>query len=130
MAQVNLKDGYLALADIPEGKHTIGVCNMVDKAGASIEMDRDDIAAVREMLWDVIRKDGRGFGINIEDVLKIEEVQHKPRYSVSGYEEEIEWTIRLLQTHLRRVASWKNSPENVRGMFGKLGEFLSQFEEM
>lgn len=60
MAQVNLKDGYLALVDIPEGKHTIGVCNMVDKAGASIELNQDDIAAVRAMLWDAIQKDERG----------------------------------------------------------------------
>ena len=128
--QVNLSDGYIAILDTPEGKHTIGVCNMTDKAGASIEATRGNIIDIRAMLWDAIRKQGRGFEINIEDVLKIEGVQHKGRYSVSGYAEEIEWTIRILQTHLKRIAAWKDASEYEREMYGKLDEFLSQFEEI
>jgi len=103
---------------------------MADKAGASIELNRDEIVSVRGMLWDAIRKDGRGYDINIEDVLKIEEVRHKPRYSVTGYAEEIDWMIKLLQSHLQRIEGWKDAPETYRGEFGKLDEFLSQFEEM
>jgi hypothetical protein len=130
MNQVNTPDGYVVVAETTSGNQTLGVCNMADKAGASIELTRDKIVSVREVLWDAIRKNGRGYDINIEDVLNIEEVRHKPRYSVTGYAEEIEWTIRLLQTHLRRVALWKEEPEEDRGMLGKLDEFLSQFEEM
>jgi len=130
MTQVNTQDGYVAIQDFPEGKHTLGVCNMADKASASIELTRDNIIATREMLWDAIRKQGRGFDISIDDVLKIEEVQSKGRYSVTGYQEEIEWTIKLLQSHMRRVEGWKNTVEAERHLFGKLDEFLSQFEEM
>jgi hypothetical protein len=57
--QVNLSDGYIALIDTPEGNHTIGVCNMADEAGASIEATRDNIIDIRAMLWDAIRKQGR-----------------------------------------------------------------------
>lgn len=128
--QVNLSDGFVAILDTPEGKHTLGICNMADKAGASIEATHDNIIDLRAALWDAIRKQGRGTEINIEDVLKIEEVRHKGRYSVSGYVEEIEWTIRLLQTHLKRIAAWKDASETDREMYGKLDEFLSQFEEM
>lgn len=129
MAQVNTTQGYLALKDFPKGKHTLGVCNMADHAKASIELNRDDITAIRAMLWDAIRADGRGFDINIEDVLKIEEVQHKPRYSVEGYKEEIKWTIDLLQRHLTRIESWRFG-RIPQCEYGKLDEFLSQFEEM
>jgi hypothetical protein len=103
--QVSTADGYVAILDTPEGKHTLGICNMTDKAAASMEA-------------------------SIEDVLKIEEVRHKGRYSVAGYEEEIEWTIRLLQSHLQRIAAWKDAPEEDRRIFTNLDEFLSQFEEM
>lgn len=128
--QVNTADGYVAILDTPEGKHTLGICNMTDKAAASMEATRDNIIDIRAMLWDAIRKQGRGIEISIEDVLKIEEVRHKGRYSVAGYEEEIEWTIRLLQSHLRRIAAWKDAPEEDRRIFTNLDEFLSQFEEM
>ena len=128
--QVNLSDGYIALIDTPEGKRTIGVCNMADEAGASIEATRDNIIDIRAMLWDAIRKQGRGFDISIDDVIQIEEVRHKGRYSVTGYEQEIEWTIRILEMHLRRITGWKDAPEVDRKIYGKLDEFLSQFEEM
>ena len=131
MNQVNTKDGYVAVAQTTSENQTLGVCNiMADNAGASIELNRDEIVSVRAMLWDVIKKDGRGYDINIEDVLKIEEVRHQPRYSVKGYAEEIEWMIGLLTSHQRRIKAWKDAPEKCRGEFGKLDEFLSQFEEM
>ena len=130
MNQVNTKDGYVVVAETTIGNQTLGVCNMADKAGASIELNRAEIVSVREMLWGAIRKDGRGYDINIEDVLKIEEVQHKPRYSVTGYAEEIDWMIRLLKSHQHGIEAWKDAPEIARGGFGKLDEFLSQFEEM
>ena len=125
MAQVNIKDGYVAMQD-----GTIGICNMMDRTGVGVEVTRDNIIDIRAMLWDVIRKQERGFDISIDDVLKIEEVRSKGRYSVSGYAEEIEWTIALLQHHLERIAGWQDAPEADREMYGKLDEFLSQFEEM
>lgn len=131
MNQVNTKDGYVAVAETTTENQTLEVCNiMADKVGATIELNRDEIVSVREMLWDAIRKDGRGYDINIEEVLKIEEVRHKPRYSVKGYAEEIEWMIGLLTAHQHRIKAWKNSPVKCRKEFGKLDEFLSQFEEM
>jgi len=130
MNQVNTTDGYVVLAKTTSGNQTLGVCNMADKAGASIELNRDNIVSVRELLWDAIRKDGRGYDINIEDVLKIEEVQHIPRYSVTGYAEEIDWMIGLLKSHRGRIEAWKDAPERYRNIYVKLDEFLSQFEEM
>ena len=128
--QINIADGYVVINDTPEGKHTLGICNMTDKVGASIEATSDNIIDIRAMLWDAIRKQGRGFEINIEDVLKIEEVRHKGRYSVTGYKEEINWTIDLLQRHLTRIEGWEDTPAEGREIYGKLDEFLSQFEEM
>jgi len=130
MTQVNTQDGYVAIQDFPEGKHTLGVCNMADKAGSAIELTRDNIIATQEMLWDAIRKQGRGSSISIDNVLKIEEVHHRAAYSVPEYQEVIEWNIHLLQSHMRRVEGWKNTVEAERHLFGKLDEFLSQFEEM
>ena len=134
MTQVNTKDGYVAMAKTTSENQTLGVHNMNYNVGAGVELNRDEIVSVREMLWDAIKKDGRGFDITIEDVLKIEKVQHKPRYSVEGYKEEIEWTISLLQRHITRVEHWQNSrtfePDGCSAMYGKLDEFLSQFEEM
>ena len=130
MTQVNTKDGYVAMAKTTSENQTLGVHNMNYNVGAGVELNRDEIVSVREMLWDAIKKDGRGFDINIEDVLKIEEVQHKPRYSVTGYAEEIEWMIGLLTSHQQRIKAWKDAPEKCRREFGKLNEFLSQFEEM
>ena len=130
MTQVNTPDGYIVIQDYPEGKYTLGICNTADKAAASIEVSQDNILAMREMLWDAIRKQGRGFSISIDEVLKIEEVHHRAAYSVPEYQEVIEWNIHLLQSHMRRVEGWKNTVEAERHMFGKLDEFLSQFEEV
>ena len=130
MTQVNTPDGYIVIQDYPEGKYTFGVCNMADKAAASIEVSQDNIIAMREMLWDAIRKQGRGFSISIDDVLKIEEVQGMARYSVTDYAEEIEWAIKILQSHRGRIEGWKGADKDERHLFGKLDEFLSQFEEM
>lgn len=130
MTQVNTKDGYVAMAKTTSENQTLGVHNTNYNLGAGVELNRDEIVSVREMLWDAIRKDGRGFDINIEDVLKIEEVQHKPRYSVTGYADEIDWMIELLKSHRGRIDAWRDAPDRCRGEFGKLDEFLSQFEEM
>ena len=124
MVQVNLKDGYLALEDIPEGKHTIGVCNMVNKAGASIELTQDNLVDVRKMLRNAIRMQVKAPDLHVNDA------RYKEPYSTSGFKEEIEWTIQILRGHLHVVASYADMPETDRDMFGKLGEFLSQFEEM
>jgi len=35
----------------------------------------------------------------------------------------------LLKNHLTRIDGWKDATEADRGMYGKLDEFLSQFEE-
>lgn len=130
MEQVNTTDGYVAIRKTPEGNRTIGIYNMAEEAGAGIEATRDNIINIRAMLWDAIRKQERGFDISIDDVLRIEDVRHKRQYSIPGYVGEIEWTIGILQSHLRRIAAWKDASEAEREMYGKLGEFLSQFEEM
>lgn len=94
-----------------------------------IEMRYDDAIKLRAMIWDAIRKQGRAFEFSVDDVLKIEEVRHKGRYSVEGYKAEIEWTIDLLKTHLERIEGWKDTPAEHRDAYGKLDEFLSQLEE-
>jgi len=131
--QVITADGFVNVNSDEKEFHTLTVCNMTEQTEAGIEMSRDNIIGLRSLLWEAIRKQGRGFEINIEDVLKIEEVRHKGRYSVEGYKEEIEWTIDLLQRHLTRVESWQDmkavTPAEDREVFGKLDEFLSQFEE-
>jgi len=129
MAQVNTEDGYVAVGVAGEA-HVVEVGNIAEQEEASVVLNREDIVTLRAMLWDAIRKQERGFDISIDDVLKIEEVRSKGRYSVSGYAEEIEWTIALLQRHLERIAGWQDAPDADRGMFGKLDEFLSEFEEM
>ncbi len=130
MNQVNTTDGYVAMAETTSGKQTLGVCNTADNAGASIELNRDEIVSVRAMLWDAIRKDGRGYHINFEEVMKIEEVRRYPQYSVTGYAEEIDWMIMILTSHRHRIEAWKDAPKKYQEEFGKLDAFLSQFEEM
>ena len=126
MAQVNTENGYVNIwKDLQ-----LAVGNMEENTASAIEMSRDNVVELRRLLWGAIRKDGRGYLISAEDVVTIEEVQHKPRYSVSGYTEEIEWTIRLLESHLKRIEGWKEASEDERRVFGKLDAFLSQFEEM
>jgi hypothetical protein len=130
--QINTENGFIAVNRDEKELRTLTVCNMTEQTESGTEMSRDNIIDLRATLWDAIRKQGRGFEINIEDVLKIEEVCHKGRYSVEGYKEEINWTIDLLQRHLTRVEHWQNCQTfdlDECSEYGKLDEFLSQFEE-
>lgn len=130
MAQLNIDQGYI---EIRRQGDTYTLEMRVVDGFVSLKGDFDNITELRAMLWDAMRKQGRGFEISISDVLRIEEVRHKGRYSVEGYKEEINWTIDLLQRHLTRIESWQDSlnltPAEDRGVYGKLDEFLSQLEE-
>jgi len=128
MANVNVKNGYLTIDIVNSDEYTL---RSKRDDGVSVEMDMgyDRVAELRAMLWDAIRQQGRGFEFSVDDVLKIEEVKHKGRYSVEGYEEEINWTIDLLKRHLKRIEGWKETPAEDREVYGKLDEFLSQLEE-
>ena len=130
MIQVNTENGYASMISEGNDLRTLMVGNMEENTASAIEMSRENVVELRRLLWGAIRRDGRGYNISAEDVVAIEEVQHKPRYSVSGYTEEIEWTIRLLESHLKRIEGWKEASEDERRVFGKLDAFLSQFEEM
>lgn len=129
---VNTKNGCLTIDIINADEYTLR-SKRDDGVSVELDMGYDEVAELRAMLWDAMRRQGRGFEISIDDVLKIEEVRHKGRYSVEGYKEEINWTIDLLQRHLTRIESWQDSlnltPAEDRGVYGKLDEFLSQLEE-
>jgi len=72
----------------------------------------------------------RGRDITIEQVIRIEETRGKPRYSVTGYIKELAWVYELIGHHLQRVEAWKESTPEDRHCFGKLDEYLQEFEEM
>lgn len=127
MTHVNAKNGYLTIDTHNADEYTLR-SKRDDGVSVELDMDYDHITKLRAMMWDAIRKQGRGFEFSVDDVLKIEEVQHKGRYSVAGYEEELEWTINLLKKHLDRIAAWKETPAEHRDAYGKLDEFLSQLE--
>lgn len=127
MVQVNVNNGYITLGRVNADEYTLKTNEVGDFD--AVKLDYDDMAELRAALWDAMRRQGRGFEISIDDVLKIEEVRHKGRYSVEGYEEEITWTIDLLRKHLRRIEGWKETPAADRGAYGKLDEFLLQLEE-
>jgi len=72
----------------------------------------------------------RGRDIKLEDVIRIEDTRTKPRYSVTGYEEELRWIKELIESHLRRVDAWKETAPEYRHNFGKLHLYLQEFEEV
>lgn len=72
----------------------------------------------------------RGREIKIEDVIRIEDTRTKPRYSVTGYEEELNWIKELIESHLRRIEAWRETATEHRHCFGKLDEYLKEFEEV
>lgn len=132
--QVNALNGWIKIDAMQDDTYMLQSQTMspdsdMELTEQEIELRYDDMRALRDLIWDAIRKQGRGFEISIDDVLKIEEVQHKGRYSVTGYKEEIEWTIDLLKRHLTRIEGWKEAPAKHRDAYGKLDEFLSQLEE-
>lgn len=71
----------------------------------------------------------RGKKIEFDDIMKIEHTRDKERYSVTGYLEELDWMIELLQEHKMRVQFWKDTPEE-RHELGDLHTYLSEFEEV
>lgn len=132
--QINALNGWIKIDAKTDGNYIIESQTMsaeddMKLTKQEIEMRYDDMIDLRAMLWDAMRKQGRGTEISIEKVLQIEEVRHKGRYSVTGYEEEINWTIEMLKRHLDRVAAWKGTPAKDRAAYGKLDEFLSEFVE-
>ena len=133
--QINALNGWIKIDAQDDDTFLMTSQTMTAEAGMElieqeIELQYKDMVELRAMIWDAMRRHGRGFEFSVDDVLKIEEVRHKGRYSVSGYEEEIEWTIDLLRKHLRRIEGWKETPAQDRGAYGKLDEFLSQLEEL
>ena len=127
---VDAKNGYITIDAVGDTPHSYIIRSKRDDA-VSVELDLqyEGMVDLRSMLWDAMRKQGRGTEISIEKVLQIEEVRHKGRYSVAGYEKEINWTIDLLKRHLERIEGWKDTPAEDRGAYGKLDEFLSEFVE-
>lgn len=132
MVQVNIRHGYFRIDTTNADEYTLRA-ERDDGASVDMYMRYEEVAKLRAMLWDAIRRQGRGFEFSVDDILRIEEVQHKGRYSVEGYKEEINWTIDLLQRHLTRIDSWQDSlnltPAEDRKVYGKLDEFLAQLEE-
>ncbi len=102
-----------------------------DAASVALDLTYDGMVELRAMLWGAMRRQGRGTEISIEELLRIEEVRHKGRYSVEGYKEEINWTIDLLQRHLTRIEHWQDDRNcgEAGDAYGKLDEFLSELEE-
>ena len=131
--QVNALNGWIKIDTTQDDTYTLQSQTMtpdndMELTEQEIELRYEDMQALRDLIWDAMRRQGRGFEISIDDVLKIEEVRHKGRYSVDGYMEEIEWTIDLLKKHLIRIEGWKDTPAEHRDAYGKLDEFLSQLE--
>ena len=131
--QINALNGWIKIEKQQGDTYLIQSQTMIPNADMELieqemELSYTNMEELRAMLWDSMRKVGRGFEISIDDVLKIEEVQHKGRYSVEGYKEEINWTIDLLKRHLKRIEGWKEAPAEHRDAYGKLDEFLSQLE--
>jgi hypothetical protein len=134
--QVNALNGWIKI-DAAEGdtyimrSQTMAPDRDMELTEQEIEMRYEDMQALRDIIWDAIRKKGRGFAFSVDDIMKIEEVRHKGRYSVEGYKEEINWTIDLLQRHLTRIEHWQDDRNcgEAGDAYGKLDEFLSELEE-
>ena len=108
--QVNALNGWIKINKADDTyilqSQTMAPDHDMELTEQEIELRYEDMQALRDLIWTTIRQTGRGYEISIDDVLKIEEVQHKGRYSVAGYEEEIKWTIALLKRHLNRIDCW------------------------
>jgi hypothetical protein len=66
--------------------------------------------------------------IDLNNVLKLEDVRLQEVNSIETYIEELEWFKELIQRHIGRCKHWKGDVRN-RPAYNKLHEFLSQLEE-
>ena len=66
--------------------------------------------------------------IDLNEVLKLEDVTLRDVNSVDTYIKELEWFKGLIDGHIGRCRYWQNNDQKQPGL-GKLHEFLKQFEE-
>ena len=66
--------------------------------------------------------------IDLNNVLKLEDVRLQDVNSVDGYIYELEWFKGLLDGHINRCKNWKGEIVN-RPAYDKLHDFLNQLDE-
>lgn len=66
--------------------------------------------------------------IDLNNVVKLEDVRLQEVNSVETYIKELEWFKGLIEGHINRCKNWKGEFRN-RPAYGKLHEFLEQLED-
>ena len=66
--------------------------------------------------------------INLNRVCRLEDTKLKDVDSVTSYIEELAWFRSLIDHHTHRCTAWDRETPRGKAAYGKLNEFLSQFD--